>query len=136
MRAMLQPLAALFHEPRWRVPWRVLLGVLAAVTAVFAFSKVDPILPFVDADKFNHLLAFGSMAFAASCAQATGSRAWRSTMLGALGYGGFIELVQSQIPGRQASWADLAADLAGAALGIALVAALRRWWPREALPPG
>ncbi len=77
-------------------------------------------------DKFDHLAAFAALAVAAVLG-------WRRpiwTFLGLLAYGVLIELVQSQIPGRTAEAADVAADALGIALGLVGVA-LAGWWTRR-----
>jgi VanZ family protein len=105
--------------PAWALqpaPWRVLLLVLLAVVSWFAFMPVqfrDGALPL---DKARHLMAFAVLAWVAMQAFA----ATRRVALALLAYGVFIELVQSQIPGRMASGADLAADAVGIGLGLLL----------------
>lgn len=91
---------------------------LVAVVSWFAFAPVqfrDGGLPL---DKLRHLAAFGALAWVAvqgwGLARATG---WG--IGGALlAFGVFIELVQARVPGRHASLADIAADVAGIALGL------------------
>lgn len=112
--------------PAWALrpaPWRVLLLALLAVVSWFAFAPIafdDRELPL---DKLRHLLAFGTLAWVA--AQGFGPLARRRWRIAAalLAYGVFIELVQSGIPGRQASAADVLADALGIALGLLLARA-------------
>jgi VanZ family protein len=112
--------------PRARRIWQVLLMLLMLAVCTLAFMPHPP--PALDTgwDKRNHLLAFGSLAFVAELA--FWPARWRplKVLLGLLAFGGFIELVQSQIPERSAEAADLLADGLGIALGLALVAALIR----------
>ena len=61
-------------------------------------------------------LEAGSHRWAAAVKVLPGRAALVGVALGLLGYGGFIELVQTQVPGRTASWADLAADALGSDL--------------------
>jgi len=120
----------LLHDSRYRAHWRALLLVLVIAVAWFAFQPDGGnSLDFEDADKLDHLLAFGSLGLVAMCALPAARRAAPAAALALLAYGGFIELVQAQIPGRTASWADLAADAVGIVLGLTLAAALRRRWP-------
>ena len=54
---------------------------------------------------------------------------WRRVAaVGLLGYGAFIELVQSLLPSRTADATELLADALGVAAGLFLVAMLRRMW--------
>ncbi|AYQ30195.1 MULTISPECIES: VanZ family protein [unclassified Polaromonas] len=78
-------------------------------------------------DKLAHLLTFAVVGMAAGLAG--GLRGWRmalSCVAGALLVGGMDELHQMFLPGRSASWADLAADAAGGLLGAAVLAVLHR----------
>ncbi len=129
-------LQELLHETRFRTHWRVLLAALAMVVAGFAFAPGrGPEMAFEGADKVHHILAFGALGVAALCALPAGAWAGAASAATLLGYGGFIELVQTHIPGRSASWADWAADAVGVAIGLLLAAALRRVWPAPALKP-
>ena len=119
----------LLHDPAQRRLWFRLLLLLAAVVAVAAFTPGDAAPSTGIGDKFDHLLAFGSLAVAAALSQRTGGRAALATSAGLLLFGAFIEIVQTVVPGRHASWADLAADALGIAGGLALAAGLRRCWP-------
>jgi VanZ family protein len=78
-------------------------------------------------DKLAHLLTFAVVGMAAGLAG--GMRGWRMALwcvAGALLVGGMDELHQMFLPGRSASWADLAADAAGGLLGAAVLAVLGR----------
>jgi VanZ family protein len=118
----------LLHEARWQRHWQVLLLVLAAISAYFAFVPVSPRLAVSLHDKVNHLAAFSAMGLAAALARPASWRHTRGAAAGLLAYGAFIELVQSVLPTRSADAADLLADALGAAAGLLLVAMLRRVW--------
>lgn len=78
-------------------------------------------------DKLAHLLTFAVVGMAAGLAG--GMRGWRMALCcvaGALLVGGMDELHQMFLPGRSASWSDLAADAAGGLLGAAVLAVLDR----------
>ncbi|SFU95635.1 VanZ like family protein [Polaromonas sp. YR568] len=78
-------------------------------------------------DKLAHLHTFAVIGMAAGLAG--GMRGWRMALCcvaGALLVGGMDELHQMYLPGRSASWADLAADLAGGLLGAAVLAVFYR----------
>jgi uncharacterized protein YfiM (DUF2279 family) len=78
-------------------------------------------------DKLAHLLTFAVVGLAAGLAG--GLRGWRMVLCclaGALLVGGMDELHQMYLPGRSASWSDLAADAAGGLLGAVVLAVLDR----------
>lgn len=78
-------------------------------------------------DKLAHLLTFAVIGGAAGLAG--GMRGWRMALCclaGALLVGGMDEIHQMFLPGRSASWSDLAADAAGGLLGAAALAVLYR----------
>lgn len=78
-------------------------------------------------DKLAHLLTFAVVGMAAGLA--CSMRGWRMALCclaGALLVGGMDELHQIFLPGRSASWGDLAADAAGGLLGAAALAVLDR----------
>ena len=91
----------------------LLLAVLPLSAAVGAGS-----------DKLNHFLAFLVLAIALRGAFPT------LRAIGAAGlcvaYGALIEIVQAFLTYRSAEWGDLAADTAGAVLGVAVMALVLR----------
>ena len=112
----------LLHDPRLRARWRWLFAALVLVVAWFAFTPAERVPELTGQDKMNHLLAFAALASTAALAFAARAPV---LALGLLGYGGFIELVQSFLPTRHGDWADVVADAVGVAAGLLLVAALR-----------
>ena len=74
-------------------------------------------------DKSNHALAFAALMLAGRLCWLR--RPW-ALWLALLAYGGLIELLQTQVPGRDGEWPDLLADAVGLSLGWALDALLRR----------
>ena len=124
--------------PAWLqqpAPWRALMLAMLAVVSWFAFAPVafeDSGLPL---DKARHLLAFGALAWVA--VQGWGPGRTPALAAALLGYGVLIELVQSQVPGRHASAADVLADALGIVAGVLLARAFSpvRRAPSAAPPP-
>ena len=120
------PLTTLLRAPRWRPLWRALLLLMMLVVCWLAFTPTPPALPFGQADKFEHALAFAALAAAAALAGRGGQGGAWIAAASMLAFGGFIEIVQTQIPGRSGDWFDLAADGCGIAIGLAAIAMARR----------
>jgi VanZ family protein len=106
-----------------RTGWRALLAALMLATCWLAFSPAPPENIDTGWDKLNHALAFAALAFCAS--RGFAPQRLLAVPASLLAFGGFIEIVQSQIPGRSAEWADLLAD----AVGITVVLVFRRLTP-------
>jgi VanZ family protein len=120
------PLKALLLDSRYRPHWRVLLLVMLLVTCWFAFSPQPPGLKFKEADKVQHLLAFGVLSLVTGLTMAPGRRQTIWAVVWMLLFAIFIELVQSQLPTRTADVVDVLADGLGIALGVVLLLGLRR----------
>ena len=117
-------LISLVHDARWQPAWRGVLLLMCAA-AWFAFIPATPTAQPSGLDKIEHLLAFAALGLAASFTASPGLRRTAQAAAGLLLYGGFIELVQTQLPTRTADWADIAADGLGVAAGLALAALMR-----------
>lgn len=126
------PASRWWLAPRARRLWQALLVALALAVCWLAFSPAPPPAADTGWDKANHTLAFGVLAVTAELALWPWPRRRWLTALGLLAFGGFIELVQTQIPERTGEWPDLLADGSGIALGLLLVAALQRLAGRPA----
>lgn len=110
-----------------RIAATLALAMSAAVLYVGGAQPVAVGLFPAPWDKLAHLLTFAVVGMAAGLAG--GMRGWRMVMCclaGALLVGGMDEIHQIFLPGRSASWADLAADAAGGLLGAAVLAVLHR----------
>jgi len=110
-----------------RIAATLALAMSAAVLYVGGAQPVAVGLFPAPWDKLVHLLTFAVVGMAAGLAG--GMRGWRMAiccLAGALLVGGMDELHQMFLPGRSASWADLAADAAGGLLGAAVLAVLHR----------
>ena len=122
----MQILLSLIHDPRWQPAWRAVLLVLMCVAAWFAFIPSTPSAQPNDVDKLEHFMAFSALGVAASFTARPGLRRTFQAAAGLMLYGGFIELVQTQLPTRHGDWADMLADSVGVAAGLALAALLRK----------
>ncbi|OWQ87665.1 hypothetical protein CDN99_18560 [Roseateles aquatilis] len=96
------------------------------VISWLAFSPHPPPEADLGWDKANHFAAFASLAVVGmQCLRAGARRRW-IVLAWLLAFGILIELVQSQIPGRDAELQDVIADMIGAAIGLAAHALLMR----------
>lgn len=105
-----------------RAPWMLMFWSCGAIILVLALIPTAPYLPSTGWDKSNHLLAFAVLTV-------LGCRAYPNriavVLIGAILYGGLIEVLQSFTPYRSAEWADLVADAIGVLLGRGLLALWR-----------
>lgn len=106
------------------------LAFAAALIATFVAACLPPVAAATlgESDKVDHIVAFAVLGTLAAWAY---PRLRPGLILAGLALvGGAIELVQA-IPaiGRDAEWADWGADLAAAAITLAIVALLR--WSRR-----
>ena len=96
------------------------------VTAVLTVAMLWPINQTPQApngtDKLVHLIAFAALAFPLA---RTGRIGLVPVFIGAIAFGGIIELIQPSF-GRSADMQDWIADIAGVVLGIILALLYRR----------
>ena len=104
---------------------RILLVAMAALVAHLATTDQSyPVASDVP-DTVNHVLAFGALALLADFSFPA-TRFGAAKVLPLLAYGALIEVVQSFLPYREASLADLAADATGIAIyAVAMPLVLR-----------
>lgn len=106
--------------PRWAFALTVLIALALCI------ATLSPGMPAVGpqgSDKWQHFGGFALLVLPLSYARP----GWGLPILiGAAAFGGLIELVQPSV-GRDAEWADLAADIAGAATGILAMRVLSGW---------
>ncbi|MEO8387062.1 VanZ family protein [Polaromonas sp.] len=106
------------------------LSVILAATALYILGAQPIAVGLFPSpwDKLAHLLVFGMLGAAVGIA--SGSHGWRLTLrcvTGAIAVGVMDELHQAFLPGRSASWSDLAADAAGGLLGAAALRAVHKF---------
>jgi len=122
-RALLRPAGT----PTWL--WRAAFALLAAAVAYLALTPIPPHAVDTGWDKLNHFLAFGALGVSCSFSGPR-SRGWLlATSVALLAFGGAIEWLQLQVPGRDAEWGDLLADGVGIACALGTVAAWRALQP-------
>lgn len=81
-------------------------------------------------DKANHVLAYAALAATGSLAY-RGVRSWVLVAVGLLILGAALEVVQSALPDRVASFHDVAANAVGVALGALLAVGGDVSWARH-----
>jgi VanZ family protein len=106
--------------------WRGALVVLIVAVSWLAFAPVAPSDTVAHIDKLSHVFAFTVLTVVACWAWAPSGRRLVAVALALMAYGAFIELVQMQLPSREASWIDWAADALGIVLGWGLALGTRR----------
>jgi len=103
--------------------WRWLLASAMLALLVLSLMPASISVPSTGWDKSNHALGFAVLAFLAYWA-------WPGriplSLLGLLGYGALIEVLQSLTPDRMAEWSDLWADGVGLLVGTAVALLLQR----------
>ena len=110
--------------PPARKFWRLVLLLLLIFVSYMALSPAPPKSLSTSWDKLNHAMAFASLAFCGHWSLGNGRARWFGVPLALLAYGGAIELLQLNIPGRDGEWADLLGDAVGIALGLGAAKAL------------
>lgn len=125
----------------WRTASMILLAIVLAGTlmpAVWQWPDDNELQTWiVEADKWVHALTFLVLAlwFAG---QYRPQSYWRIAV-GLLGFGALIEIVQGMVAYRSAEWLDLAANVVGIGVGLAIaLVGLGGWclWMEDRLVPG
>lgn len=110
------------------------MALLIAGTALFVLGA-QPLavgLFFPPWDKLAHMATFALIGCAAGIA--SGTQGWfrvACCVVGSFAVGAADEIHQVYLPGRSASWADLAADAAGGLTGAALLHFIQALWLRQ-----
>ena len=105
------------------------IAVVAASAALFIAGAMPFAVNLIPSpwDKLAHVALFALIS--AAIGVASGARGWRMlafSISGAVTVGILDELHQALLPGRNAGWDDLAADMAGAFIGAVVLARSRR----------
>jgi len=114
----------------WRWAAAAAWGALIVAGSSVPASDFPAPLPFAQADKLIHAGEYAVLAallaWALGSSRRTPLRSFALALAAAALFGASDELHQRLVPGRDSSLADLAADVAGAALGALAVVRLRR----------
>ncbi|MCV2355324.1 VanZ family protein [Paucibacter sp. B2R-40] len=121
MRPTLQ---SIFLSASARPLWRLVFLLLLVFISYMALSPAPPKGLGSSWDKLNHAMAFASLAFCGHWSLSSRRARWFALPLALLAYGGAIELLQLNIPGRDGEWADLLGDAVGISVGLAAAATL------------
>lgn len=108
--------------PRASPAWRVAFVLLLVSISYLALTPHPPQGLSTGWDKSNHALAFAALLVSCRLAWPR-QHAWLF-ILALLAYGGLIEILQTQVPGRDGDLMDLLADSVGLALGLGVHALL------------
>ncbi|MBA4176882.1 MAG: hypothetical protein C0505_10035 [Leptothrix sp. (in: Bacteria)] len=128
MRPAMPTLPQLLHAPRWRPRWRALLVALLLLVGVAALAPGADAPSLGVGDKVDHVLGFVALGFTATLSGAATRGHATTAGVGLIVYGAFIEVAQTQVPGRHGDVLDLAVDAVGIAAGLALAMGLRKRW--------
>jgi VanZ family protein len=104
--------------------WRLICVALTVAVSALALLPQPPEALTSGWDKANHALAFAALCASGRLGWPALPAPWQALVW--LGYGGLIELLQTQLPPRQGEAADLLADALGIALGFIAASAWRR----------
>ena len=98
-----------------------MITLLTISYLVFSRPGYNQSIPHID--KMGH---FGSFFILSALTHLAFRPKWLYLLLGLIGYAGLIEVVQSYLPYRSASWADLAADILGIVVFYLLLLGYRK----------
>jgi VanZ family protein len=108
------------YRPLWQIAF-----VISVLAIGFLATTDNPYpVPSSSNDKINHVIAFLELTILTRLAWPELKAAWFVPAL--LGFGLGIEIIQANLPYREFSLADLAADGAGIAIGLLPWPGLRR----------
>ncbi|MFA7506433.1 MAG: VanZ family protein [Burkholderiaceae bacterium] len=105
------------------------LGLVIAMFWLGSQPGASKFIPTPPWDRLLHFVVYGGYATLAWIG--FGGRRWLAAALVAIVIGFLDEGLQSLAPGRTADWTDIAADVAGALVAVAVLGALRRRFSRS-----
>ena len=122
---------SLRYSRRWKFAGYALLALVlvAALAPASWFWPTGTTLLIVNLDKWLHVTTFIVLALWFSGQYARRSY-WRLVM-GLVAFGLLIEVTQRMVSYRTADWLDLAADVAGVAIGMAIALAGLGGWSQR-----
>jgi VanZ family protein len=109
---------------QYRPLWRAAFVVSVLAIGFFATTDNPYPIPSSSSDKVNHLIAFLELTILTRLAWPELRAIWFAPALLSFGLG--IEIIQANLPYREFSLADLAADGAGIAIGLLPWPGIRR----------
>ncbi len=107
--------------------------ILIACTIAVVISTFIPALGHVKHDKLGHGLVFGGMCFFIPFTFWAPAKTFL-TYGGIVALSGFLEILQSFVPGRTASFEDMIANIIGSTLGLLLGLILKKCVSTPATP--
>ncbi|QYJ77267.1 VanZ family protein [Shewanella sp. FJAT-52076] len=110
-------MGAYVYQRKFRVKnrqflFKIILVIALCITSYLVFSKPSYPQSIPHLDKVGHFGTFFGLAW---LTQLAFRPRWYIMLLALAAYAGLIEVIQSRLPYRSASWGDIAADLAGVA---------------------
>lgn len=114
---------------RWRVAaaiWAALIVVSGVAPLGSVVEAIGPPDPVTTTGHFGAYAVFGFILVVALGGWRVSARALAVAFALAVALGAVVELIQGPIPYRDASLVDLAVDVAGAAVGLAVFSAVAR----------
>lgn len=105
--------------------WRAALLISVAAILYLATTSEPYLVPASSYDKVNHLIAFAELTVLSRLAW-PGTHPIRLILL-LIAFGLLIEIIQSQLPYRDFSLADVVADAVGVVIGLLPWPGLRGW---------
>lgn len=114
---------------RFQPLWRLVLLLSVVIIGFLATTSSDYPIPSAPSDKVNHLIAFFELTIVTRLAWPQLRILWYAPAL--LGFGLGIEAIQANLPYRDFSFADVAADGAGILIGLLPWPGLRKTDKRD-----